>query len=428
MGTDTGSFQIGLTCSQASSALRSDSVASSYYEPEPDDGTGEIDRQRLDPDEARMHFLPSHADTRNSDLAARISSKRRQYRGSIKTGPETLQNSDPNSPSEDDGESLERKVTRLRREILEVKEIFEKNILKKKDGSPASSPLDGDGSWDTLNDILDDVQKSPRYGAASKIVHTLSVIPETQHGPIPNQKVEPTEQSPELPSYTVTYAPTYQQSHALAKAADFDARLSLVETLLGVETIHLPTQDRSPTSAILPTLDNLDRQISTLSSSTNSSLDLIDRKVKQLTQDTQKLAEARTSARTAQDALNLSMEIAIVDTRHVRDAEESEKNAKINALYGTLPTIDSLAPLLPSVLDRLKSLQSVHAGAASASQNLLRLEAQQQRMGEELKSWREGLEKVEKAVEQGERTMMGNAMLVEAWVKELEDRMRKLAH
>lgn len=373
-----------------------------------------------------MHFLPSHADARDSGLATRISSKRRQYRATAKTGPETLDSSDPRSLSDYDDESLERKVTRLRREILEVKEIFEKKKSSKK-GDSAELSLERDGSWDALNDILDDVHKAPIYSAASKIVHTINPTPRLVHGSKGDQKVEPTEQNLELPSYTVTYAPTYQQSHALAKAADFDARLSLVETLLGVETIHLPTQDRPSYAAILPTLDNLERQISTLSSSTNSSLDLIDRKVKQLTQDTQKLTEARTSARTAQDALNLSLELAVVDTKHIRDAEEmSEKNAKINALYGTLPTIDSLAPLLPSVLDRLKSLQSVHAGAASAGQNLLKLEAQQQSMGEEIKSWREGLEKVEKVVEQGEQTMMGNAKVVEAWVKELEDRMRKL--
>lgn len=368
--------------------------------------------------------MPPDADTKSSGLAARISSKRRQYRDPTETGPDTLQNSDPTSRSDDDKESLERKVARLRREISEVKDIFEKKNSNEKNHS-AASPLNGDGSLDTLHEVLEDAYKPPGYGAASRILHTLSVAPGAHYASKSIKNMESIEQSPELPSYTVTYAPTYQQSHALAKAADFDARLSLVETLLGVETIHLPTQDRLPPSAILPTLDNLDRQISTLSSSTHSSLDLVERKIKQLTQDVQKLAEVRTAARTAQDALNQSMEFGVVDTQNVRDAEESEWNSKINALYGTLPTIDSLAPLLPSVLDRLKSLQSVHAGAASATQNLSKLEAQQHSMGEEIKNWREGLEKVEKAMEQGEQTMMGNAKVVEVWVKELEDRMRK---
>lgn len=368
--------------------------------------------------------MPPDADIKASGLAARISSKRSQYRDPTQTGLDALQNSDPSSLSDDDKESLERKVARLRREIAEVKEIFEKQNSKEKTQS-AASLLHGDGSLDTLHEVLEDDYKSPGYGAASRILHNLGTTPGAHYASKSIKNQESIEQSPELPSYTVTYAPTYQQSHALAKAADFDARLSLVETLLGVETIHLPTQDRLPPSAILPTLDNLDRQISTLSSATHSSLDLVERKIKQLMQDTQKLLDARAAARAAQDALNLSMELAVVDTQNVRDAEESERNSKINALYGTLPTIDSLAPLLPSVLDRLRSLQSVHAGAASASQNLSKLEAQQQIMGEEIKKWREGLEKVEKAMEQGEQTMMGNAKVVEAWVKELEDRMRK---
>ncbi len=371
--------------------------------------------------------MPSRVDARSSKLAARINSKRRKYQRSVKTGPETLQKSDPTShSSDDDDESLEKKVARLRREIAEVQTIFEKRKSSERNDSP--EPLaDGDVSLNSLNEVLDDVYKPSGRGAATRIVHALSTVPRTHDGSKVTANVEPIEHSQDVPSYTVTYAPTYQQSHALAKAADFDARLSLVETLLGVETIHLPTQDRSPTSAVLPVLDNLDRQISTLSSSTNSSLDLVDRKIKQLLQDAQKLVDTRTAARTAQDALNLSMEIAYVDTKNVRDAEESEKNSKINALYGTLPTIESLAPLLPSVLDRLRSLQSVHAGAASASENLLKLEARQQTMGEEIKSWRDGLEKVEKAMEQGEQTMLENAKVVEAWVNELEERMRKLA-
>lgn len=404
--------------------MRSDSAASSYYEPEPDDGTAEIDRQRLDPDEARTHFLPPHSSAKDSGLAARISAKRRQYRGSTTTGPETIQNTDPTGLSDDDDESLERKVARLRREISEVKGLFEKRKSNGKFDSVAT-PLNGDGPLDTLNEVLDDVYKPLSHGAASRVVHTLSSVPRTPGDSKSVTHAEPTKQNEQLPSYTVTYAPTYQQSHALAKAADFDARLSLVETLLGVETIHLPTQDRSPTSAIIPVLDNLDRQISTLSSSTNSSLDLIDRKIKQLTHDTQKLADVRNAARTAQDALNLSMEIAYIDTQNVRDAEESEKTSKINALYGTLPTIESLAPLLPAVLDRLRSLQSVHAGAATANQNLSKLETRQQSMAEEIKNWRVGLEKVEKAMGQGEQTMMENAKVVEAWVKELEDRMQR---
>lgn len=406
--------------------MRSDSDASSDYEPEQDE---RIDRQRLDPEEARSHFIPHHTDSRSSRVAARISSKRKKYRGATKTSPEPHESSDStsvNDEDDDDDEILRQKIARLRKEILEVKDVIEKRDTKGRTDLTAP-PVQGDGPLDTLNEVLNQIQQSPRYGAASRLVHTLSATPRTLNDSKSTPNAGPSEESLEPAAYTVTYAPTYQQDHTLAKAADFDARLSLIETLLGVETIHLPTQDKLPTSAVLPMLDHLDRQISTLSSSTNSGLDLVERKIKQLSRDTQKLAETRVAARAAQDALNNKMEIAYIDNKNIFAAEDFERNSKINALYGTLPTIDSLAPLLPSVLDRLKSLQSLHAGAAGASQNLARLEAQQQSMGEELKSWREGLEKVEKAMEVGEQTMMENAKVVESWVKELEERVRKFS-
>ena len=78
------------------------------------------------------------------------------------------------------------------------------------------------------------------------------------------------------------------------------------------------------------------------------------------------------------------------------------------------------------MLDRLRSLRSLHADAATASQTLARLEARQEETKQELQGWREGLEKVETAMKQGEKTVKGNTESVETWVKELEERIRKL--
>lgn len=105
---------------------------------------------------------------------------------------------------------------------------------------------------------------------------------------------------------------------------------------------------------------------------------------------------------------------------------DPEQISKINALYGTLSTIESLSPLLPSVLDRLRSLRAIHADAATASQNLTLVESRQADMAEEIRSWREGLERMEGMVTKGEESMTGNAEMVEGWVRELEGRMERL--
>jgi nuclear migration protein JNM1 len=220
-------------------------------------------------------------------------------------------------------------------------------------------------------------------------------------------------------TYTVTYAPTYQQSHALAKAAEFDGRLAMLEKALGLDPITLDSNGTS--RAVLPTLDTLQRQISLIAESTPSSLDSISRRVRSLTQDADKLQESRKAAKAAQDSLRAGRGEVTSDD----DDEDSQEIAKIHALYGTLPTIENLAPLLPSLLDRLRSLRAIHADAATAGESLDAVEKKQIEMAEEINKWREGLEKVEKAFEDNETVMRGNVKVVEGWVKELEAKMEK---
>jgi nuclear migration protein JNM1 len=219
-------------------------------------------------------------------------------------------------------------------------------------------------------------------------------------------------------TYTITYAPTYQQSHALAKAAEFDGRLAMLEKALGLDPITL--NSNGTPKAILPTLDTLQRQVSLIAESTPSSLDSISRRVRSLTQDADKLQESRKAAKAAQDSLRAGKGDSASD-----DDEDSQEIAKIHALYGTLPTIENLAPLLPSLLDRLRSLRAIHADAATASESLEAVEKKQIGMAEEIKKWREGLEKVESALAENETVVSGNVKVVEGWVKELEEKMKK---
>ena len=338
---------------------------------------------------------------------------------------------EPDSLSDEDDESLERKLARLRREVAEVKGEYEKRKAGEKDGSNLSSYGEG-APLDALGRVLDDINMvdgSVSNGAASRLATKVGTATKTYERPAKNPTAEAV-QSQEKTTYTMTYAPTYLQNSTLAKVTDFDSRLTMLETILGVETIPLPTQDALPAKAVIPSLDALDKQISTLSSSTETSLDLISRRVRQLTQDAEKLDEARRSARTAQEELNYAtprrLRVATEEAMSDKVVDHFEQTSKINALYGTLSTIESLAPLLPSLLDRLRSLRYIHADAATASQSLAKVEARQEAMVEEIKDWRDGLEKVERAMAQGEQTMNENTKMVERWVKELEDRMQNL--
>jgi nuclear migration protein JNM1 len=370
------------------------------------------------PDAARGVFSPSQIDARAVDFSDRISGKRKSYK--VSSRRQQIRDGDPEEygdfSDEEDGESLERKLARLRREIEEVKEEYGKRKAEKSDGAEKQEVNEDDIT--SLSRTLDGLSalKAKPATVGGKLAKDLGTGIKASGPP---QNVRQTE-SPA--TYTVTYAPVYQQSHALAKAADFDGRLAILEKGLGLSSSALPTVNgTSVPRAILPTLETLQRQISLLSDSTPSSLDTISRRVRTLTQEAERLEESRKSAKTARDALKAAGgDIA------VEEGEDSEQVSKINALYGTLSTIENLAPLLPSLLDRLRSLRAIHADAATASESLERAEKKQTDMAEDIKKWKEGLERVEGAMKNAETVMEGNMKVVEGWVKELEAKVEQL--
>ena len=360
----------------------------------------------------------------------RIFNKRRSYKQSNRR-----QRADNNEiletegSSEEEVEGYESKLVRLRREVMEVKAEAERRKAENQAVSKKEPEADSD-DLDALRHVLEDIDLSSRQKdsqAAGRLIQKINSASDSR-AKIEKGVATKVQQQPAADAaYILNYAPNYSKDHTIARIADFDARLTLLETILGAEAIPLETQDRADAKPILPALDSLQRQISLVSKTSDSSLDSASRRVKQLTKDVEKLTEARKASKAAQDAMN-DGESSIANVAAAsQNIEDPERTSKINALYGTLPTIESLSPLLPPLLDRLRSLRSVHADATNASQSLADAERRQQAMAEELRNWREGLEKVEGVIKQSEQTMSGNMSTVDGWVKELEDRMQRLA-
>ncbi|KJZ76584.1 hypothetical protein HIM_03920 [Hirsutella minnesotensis 3608] len=381
-----------------------------------DDGDGDeaegISRSRLRINEARSRFLPADAD--GLTFSNRFDGKRLLYKSSgrrqrrLEDG--THEPGDFTDDEEDDEESLERRMARLKREVEEVKAIHAK--LRSAESSHKDDAAGAqEDNIDTLSRALEEMTKPVGYDTSSAAV-AESPTPEAK----PTDTGEPANAGGR--TYTITYAPTYQESHALAKAADFDRRLLVMEKALGVSSSSLPEsgQDGLP-RAILPTLDAMDKQIGTLSQASTANLDAISRRVRSLATEQDKLNDARGKAKALRDELGKQASPSAAD--------ESEQETKINALYGILPTIESLTPMLPPLLDRLRSLRVIHAEAATASQTLDRLETQQADMAAELKEWKQGIEKMEGAMRNGDATVKENMKVMEGWVKDLEERMSK---
>ncbi|QPH00336.1 hypothetical protein C2857_003784 [Epichloe festucae Fl1] len=385
-----------------------------FYDVDEDDEDNHgISRTRLRINEARSRFLPA---ANGADFSDRVDGKRKSYKASsrrqriLQEGTHELGDL---SDDDDDDESLERKIARLKREVEEAKAEYEKRSSAASEAGAESEkevfPNEGLG---TLSQVLDDITRPLGLDTSRAATKAASRFPTS----INQAEGVPTEDGA---TYTVTYAPSYEQSHALAKAADFDRRLLMLERALGLgSSSATEAGSNGLPRAILPTLDSLEKQIVTLSQASTSSLDAISRRVRTLASEQDKLNDSREKAKTLREELG---------KQGPAPADESEQVSKINALYGILPTIESLTPMLPPLLDRLRSLRAIHADAATASQTLERIESQQTEMAGELKQWKEGLEKVEHAMKDGDSLMKENVKVMEGWIKELEARAAKLS-
>ncbi|KAL2023497.1 hypothetical protein VTK56DRAFT_2493 [Thermocarpiscus australiensis] len=391
------------------------SPSDNEYDEGEDDAAG-ISRSHLRISQARSRFMPTTVDASDVDFSDRLTSKRKSYKTSsrrrrvLEDGTEEL----GDLSDDDDAGSLARKIARLRREIEEAKEEYgkQKSAVNQNHAQAAAEHEE----IESLSKALEELSRLDEPLASRTIPTPVPPVASLE------EEVSETRDSA---TYTITYAPSYEQTHALAKAADFDRRLVVLEKALGVGSVVTPEFDSNGLPrAIIPLIEQLHKQISTLSDASVPSLDSISRRVRALTQEAENLEKARRNAKAAQEALAAAGAAPASDAA---TSEDSEQAAKVNALYGTLPTIESLAPLLPPLLDRLRSLRMIHADAATAAETLARIEKKQAEMAADIQQWREGLEKVEGAVREGDAAMTKNMDVMSAWVKDLEGKLSKLS-
>ncbi|KAM5467881.1 hypothetical protein MauCBS54593_005159 [Microsporum audouinii] len=437
--------------------------SSSPFDPEPSSNP-EIDGRRLRVDEARSHFEPVRVDARDVDFSDSIASKRKSYRTIRGPGRQNRVELVMGDLSDEENETLERKLARLRRETEELKEELATR-KSQRDTTEDTGESEVDDGCDEgilkLSQTLDTLYTSSKGAgpsAEAALSHKLSSGMHDGHRVQKQGAIMADGASTSQPGHNATI---------LSQAASFDARLALLEAALGLKNTPVPISPDDPSDMdiqpILPSLNHLSSQLSTLSStltanntqSTHSNsqpvplsvtttphIEALSSKIRKLTADAEALTTARHRATEAARAA-FSARIAAATSDEPQpfidstlttsaavesDAAANEQAAKIQALYTTLPTITSLHPLLPSVLERLRSLRAIHAGAATASQDLDALEQRQVDMTKEIDQWREGLKAMEQKVKESEETMKGNMEVMGPWVKDLEKRLDALDH
>lgn len=336
--------------------------------------------------------------------------------------------------------SLKRRIASLLREAEELKAEAQRQeeTAAKEEDKPDGQTLE---ELSSAISVLETLSPSTRgFGAEARLSKQLGKAGDTSHTRSTRADLAPSQQA-------ASYQPSLDEKYTLSLAASFDTRLKELETSLGLASIPLPTQADTIPKPLLPTLDTLEQQVHLLATTTPASLDSMSKRIRLLTDEADRLNDKRRAAKQSY----IEMRAAAAEAGTVNGSgrtqssggsggayagpsaampasilEDTEMETKISALYNTLPTIETLAPTLPAVLERLKSLRILHASAADAAARVEHVEVHSKEMGEEIAMWRQGLDKMEIIVREAEATTQTNMATVEKWVKELEQRVRDL--
>ncbi|KAI9758377.1 MAG: hypothetical protein M1815_002123 [Lichina confinis] len=484
------------------------------------DGHEEISRRHLPLNQARSYFKPSQVDANNVDFSDRIGAKRRSYRASSRrirrrhrgTGEvhEAATDEDSDSDKSDEEEGLQRRIARLRREVEEVRIEAKKRDQEKRHGQIEDDDDDDDDNdrngLADLCQVLEELRTSGKAAPGAAESQLVSRLGKPLPTDVPRTATV---------SHAMAGASASPSDDSLSRAASsFDTRLVLIEKALGITSSASMFGSGSglPQRPVIPTLNHLHGQISSLATASPASVDALSKRVRDLTEDERKLKrlqahrEARSPSSSSSssseedpdagrassqklgallDALdepsenNIENIIARASTRKTRDlmkkalsqdqglgkakapsssasqdpasqdpattttksaapepstldasqtaASISSRNvAKVKALYGILPTLQKLSPVVPPLLERLHSLRSMHAGASHASADLDKLESEQEEAAKDIATWREGLEQVEQRMLETENILKGNVQVVEGWVRALEKRVDRM--
>ena len=428
------------------STIQSNTLHTASPTPSEDDGDDRFDRQRIDQDTARRRFEPSIVNAKDANFSDTVAGDRQSYRTRTRRRRRRRYDDDSDG-SESDEETLSSKIARLKREAEEVRlQLASRDENKFKETVEEQEGTDGE------TDGMEELDRLIRGLKPSKITPGKSedsFLQSLANG----QPSKSTTKSPAAEDSTAT------PSSTIATIAAFSDRLTALEAALGLNTLDLSNS----TSTILPTLDTLITQITTLTSTLSPTskspaistttppqhlnLDTLSSRIKSLTSDADKLTSSRKAAlnsltdiqearlrytrpsyrpdpniRAANPLKDLNAQEDVIQT----DLFLEEQSSKITALYQVLPTVTSLQPLLPVVLERLRSLSVIHAGAANARGELDDVIKRQGEMKRDVQRWRDAVEGVERQMLEMKEGMRENVEVVGGMVAGIEERVKAL--
>lgn len=378
---------------------------------EDEDGESALDRQRFQTDQARSRFQPSRVDAQGVDFSDNIAAQRQSYRTT--TRARRRRGDILGDDSDEEKETFEAKLVRVKRELLELENEYERRV-ETGDKSQIEE-IDPKQQMEYIANKVDAIYAMRRGGARGPEAQLDRTVQKFQD-------YKPFDPSPRItraiakqPPLPGTQIQRNQLEYVLNQAADFDKRISQLENNLGLNGNTMPELSDRPSFPVFATLQTLEQTLGLLGDASTNSLEGAIQQIRKLTADAEQLKATREDTARAGSVSGDSNAPAYPD-----------QEAKINALYGTLPSIDKLSPILPLILERLRTLRLVHTSAWQADEVLSELEKRQSKQEEEIKKWERQLVIVEKDMEKCTTTMHNNIKVVGDDVKKIEARVEKL--
>ena len=386
-------------------------VSESEGEDDNDAESSAVRHQRLQTDQARNRFQPSRIDAHGVDFSDNITAQRRSYRTS--TQRRRRRGEILGDDSDEEEESFARKLLRIKRELAGLESEYERRVE-----SGDKSKIEEQDPKEMLEIIASKVDtiyaahKGGARGAEAILDRTVQKF----------NSYKPFEPSPKLskaianqPPLPGTQIQRNQLEFVLNQATEFDKRITQLENNLGLNGNTMPELSDHAPFPVFTTLSKLEQTLGLIGDASTNNLEAATQQIKKLTADAEHLKEVRAEASRASSSNGENKTITYPD-----------QEAKISALYGTLPSIDKLSPILPLVLERLRTLRLVHTSAWQADEVLSELERRQSKQESEIKRWERQLEIVERDMKKSETAMLNNMKIVGDDVKMLEEKMAKL--
>lgn len=370
-----------------------------------------VHHQRFQTEQARNRFQPSRIDANGVDFSDNVTAQHRSYRTSTQRQRRRGEILGDNSDDEEEG--FAKTLLRMKRELAGLEHEYERRLE-----SGDTSKIEEQDPREMLEIIaskMDTIYTAHKGGARGPEAILDRTIQKFD-------KYEPFKPSPKISKVIVNQPPLpgsqvqrIQLDFVLNQAAEFDKRITQLENSLGLNGNTMPELSEESTFPVFTTLQRLEQTVGLIGDTSLNNMDAVSQQVKKLTADAEHLKEIRQEVARSSSTSSDSKAIAYPD-----------QEAKISALYGTLPTIDKLSPALPLMLERLRTLRLVHTSAWQADQVLSEVERRQSAQEQEIKKWERQLEIVERDIKKSETAMVNNIKIVGNDIKMLEGKMAKL--